>query len=149
MLRFPYVSSDQKEDEKPRLSGARAGVGLGSLQVKAGADGREIFHGDMLSNDLEQHLYELDLPSHYLMDDQGVFKLRLINRAQNSLLPIDGIRLIGPDAKDFSLSYGGVSQLGSSEELYLEVAYRPRGSRNGLRQALLRIGDKRPSKSKF
>ena len=124
-------------------------MGLGSLQVKARGDNREILNGDMISNDLEQDLYALDLPSHVLVDVDGKLFLRLINRAQNSLLPIHDVTLHGPDAVDFVLAHDALEQLGSSEELQLEIAYRPRRPRYGLRQAILRISTGDPVNPRF
>ena len=112
------------------------GVGFGSLLVRAVSDGREILSGDVLSNELQGH-WTGNLPSHVVMDEFGSLELRLINRAQNSLLPIESIRMAGPQAKDFTITYERSSkQLASFEELLLAIHFNPRRYRQGLYQAV-------------
>ena len=140
MLRIPCRSQGAADEVKTldfRLQGQ--GVGLGSLQVRAGEDSVVIQSGEVISDLLHDH-WAAQLPSHVLFDAAGALELRLSNRAQDSLLPIYAIELSGPAATDFILDYDrDISQLQSSEELMLRMQFRPTDHSGGIRQAVLRV----------
>lgn len=140
MIRIPYRLEDALDLNQSldfRVQGR--GVGLGSLLVRAGHDNRQILSGDVVSNQLEGH-WTSHLPSHVIIEPDGTLQIRLKNRARNSLLPIKGIHLSGPQAHKFRLSYPrGISQLKSSQELMIDVHFSPDHHRTGLYQAVLTV----------